>query len=296
MITPKKLVSAFWKAAWNTIYHDGVEHAGYLAFLNILALFPFLVFLLALAGFVGEGKAGVEFIHLISKGLPPHMIDALQPRIAEIISGPPQGLLTLSILGAIWTSSSAVEGYRTVLNRAYHVHTPPSYVWRRLWSIAQILILSFSIVMAMIFLVLIPIAWEKLPISLSNGGVLSDTVSSLITLASLGVMFVVVSFTYFVLPNIKQKLHSVAPGAALVTFLWLISARILALYLSHFQQVNLIYGSLGGFIATLLFFYVSNIIFIYGAEFNYLFRMALGEKIEQRRAARAVEQKDINDL
>jgi membrane protein len=296
MIPPKKLLRAFGKAAYNTVYHDGIEHAGYLAFLNVLALFPFLVFVLALAGFVGEGKAGTEFIQLLSRGLPPNMMKALQPRIAEIISGPPQGLLTLSILGAIWTSSSAVEGYRTVLNRAYHVHTPPAYIWRRLWSIAQILILSFSIVTAMIILVVLPIAWDRIISIFGMSGTLSQAMSSQITFISTLVMFVIVAFAYYVLPNIKQNFHSVAPGAALVTLLWLGAARLLSIYLSQFQQVNLIYGSLGGFIAALLFFYVSNVIFIYGAEFNYLFRVALGEKMEQKQAAHAAARKEINEL
>jgi len=294
MIRPRKLLRCVYMSAYNTVYHDGIELAGYLAFLGVLALFPFLVFTLALAGFVGEGKAGTEFINLLSSSLPPDMMKALAPRIAEIVSGPPQGLLTLSILGAIWTASSAVEGYRTVLNRAYHVLTPPAYIWRRLLSIAQILILSFSIVTAMIVLVVLPILWEKIMLTFGKSVSLSAALGSQIALIS--IMFVVVSFAYYVLPNIKQSFHSVAPGAALVTLMWIGSARLLSTYLSHFQQVNLIYGSLGGFIAALLFFYISNIIFIYGAEFNYLLMKALGEKIVQKEAVSERESKEINDL
>ena len=108
MLTAKTLFISFYKAGYNTIHHDGIEHAGYLAFLGLLALFPFLVFVVALAGFIGEGEAGTHFINLVFSALPPHMVSALKPRVAEIISGPPQGLLTVAILGAIWTSSSAV--------------------------------------------------------------------------------------------------------------------------------------------------------------------------------------------
>jgi membrane protein len=296
MISPAKFLRCFTNAAYNTVYHDGIELAGYLAFLGVLALFPFLVFLLALAGFVGEGKAGADFIHMLTEILPPHMMKALEPRIAEIISGPPQGLLTVAILGAIWTSSSAVEGYRTVLNRAYHVLTPPAYVFRRLLSIAQILILSFSIVMAMIVLVVLPIAWDRITATFGKHISLSEAMGSQITLVSIAVMFCVASLAYYVLPNIRQNWHSVFPGAALVTIMWIGAAHALSTYLSHFQQVNLIYGSLGGFIAALLFFYVSNVIFIYGAEFNYLFKKALGEKIEQKLAVPEETPKEINDL
>ncbi len=174
-----------------------------------------------------------------------------------------------------------------MLNRAYHVLTPPSYIWRRLWSIAQILILSFCIVTAMMALVLLPIAWGKIMAVFGKSMTLDAAMGSQITLISICVMFAVVSFSYYILPNIRQNFHSVWPGAALVTMLWIGAARMLSLYLSQFQQVNLIYGSLGSFIAALLFFYVSNVIYIYGAEFNYLFKKALGEKIEQKQAVSA---------
>jgi len=292
MLSPRSLLYSIYKAGYNTIYHDGIEHAGYLAFLGLLALFPFLVFVVALAGFLGEGQAGAEFIKLVFSQLPPSMVRALEPRVAEIISGPPQGLLTVAILGAVWTSSSAVEGYRTVLNRAYHVSTPPAYIWRRLLSIAQILIVSFAIVMAMIVLVVLPIVWGKIEAVFGRTAAFNGITGNQIAILSLAVIFICVSLAYYVLPNIKQNFHTVVPGAVIVTFLWLEAAQGLSLYLSQFNQVNLIYGSLGGIIAALLFFYISNIIFIYGAELNYLIKMALGEKIEQKQPASI----PVNDL
>jgi membrane protein len=294
MLSPRTLLHSFYKAGYNMVYHDGIEHAGYLAFLGLISLFPFLVFVVALAGFMGEGQAGTTFIREVFAQLPPSIVPALEPRIAEIISGPPQGLLTVAILGAIWTASSAVEGYRTVLNRAYHVGTPPSYLSRRLLSIAQTLLLSFAVVLAMLLLVIMPMLWNALSAFLADHYLLEIALifTNRITLLSIAVMFVVVSGAYYILPNLKQNWHSVVPGAAIVTLLWMAAARALTFYLSQFNQVNLIYGSLGGIIAVLLFFYISNIIFIYGAELNYLIKTALGERIEQKEAS--VEQ--INEL
>jgi membrane protein len=286
MLSCRIVLASFYKAGVNTVNHDGVEHAGYLAFVGLLALFPFLVFVAALAGFLAEGQAGSEFIRLVMKQLPPDMVSGLAPRITEITSGPPHGLLTVSILGAIWTSSSALEGYRTVLNRAYRVATPPAYIWRRLLSIAQILILSFVVVLAMIVLVVLPIALGKdLAPALKSGVPLTG---HLILCISIAVIFIGISFAYYFLPNLKQTIHSVVWGAALVTLLWIAAARLLSLYLSRINPANLIYGSLGSVIATLLFFYVGNVLFIYGAEFNYLLKVAHGEKIELRRAVQEV--------
>ncbi|HEV7925656.1 MAG TPA: YihY/virulence factor BrkB family protein [Verrucomicrobiae bacterium] len=282
MLSSKTILAAFYKAGINTVDHDGVEHAGYLAFVGLLALFPFLVFVVALAGFLAGGQAGAEFVRLVLAQLPPDMVTSLAPRITEITSRPPQGLLTVSILGAIWTSSSALEGYRTVLNRAYHVGTPPSYIWRRLLSIAQILILSFVVVMAMIVLVVLPIAQGKVVPAAGKAGV--HLASGVIVCISITVVFLAISFAYYFLPNLKQSIHAVVWGAALVTLLWIAAARVLSFYLSSINPASLIYGSLGSVIGTLLFFYVGNVIFIYGAEFNYLLKLAHGEKIEQKEA------------
>jgi len=278
MIRPFKFITLFWQALVNTINHDGIEHAGYLAFLLLLALFPFLVLLVALAGFFGEGHAGSQFISLVFDAMPGHMVEALRPRIKEIIDGPPTGLLSVAILGAIWTASSAVEGYRTVLNRAYHVGTPPAYIWRRLLSILQLLLFTFVVLLAMLAIVFTPIVLDRFGIGTAN----SINWSQWIFYISIGVLLLMISNMYYALPNIKQSAASVLPGACITLILWYAAAWLLTTYLSEFRQVNLIYGSLGSFIAALLFFYVINVIFIYGAEFNYLLLKALGERIVQK--------------
>lgn len=282
MLTAKTLLHSFYKAADNTIRHDGIEHAGYLAFLGLLALFPFLVFIVALTGFLGAGNAGTEFIKLLFSHLPPDMVSALKPRLVEIISGPPQGLLTISILGAIWTSSSEVEGYRTVLNRAYDVTSPPAYIWRRLLSIAQTLLLSFVLIVGMLTIIFIPIISDSVPQAIGKHFHMAPDFSEQLAKLSILAIFTVVSAAYYFLPNIKQTVIAVVPGASIVTLLWIQAANLLSVYVSQFNQVNLIYGSLGGIIAALLFFYVNNIIFIYGAEFNHLIKLALGERIEEK--------------
>ena len=283
-LTPHQTAKCVWNAAVKTIAHDGIEHAGYLAFLGLLALFPFLVFMVAVIGVIGQGEAGTTFISWLLQALPDHITAALKPRIVEIISGPPQGLLTISILGAIWTASSAVEGLRTILNRAYHVATPPAYLFRRSLSILQLLFFTFMAILGMVFMVTLQLLVHNLEdlfaikISIENQAYLSK----MIFLTALGILFIAVSSIYFTIPNIKQRFLSVAPGALVVVAGWLGVAYLFTLYLLNFNQVNLIYGSLGGIIAALVFFYVCNIIFIFGAELNYQIVTTLGLHVSQK--------------
>lgn len=283
-LTPYQLAQCLAKALVDTIQHDGVEHAGYLAFLGLLAMFPFLVFMFAVIGFMGQGDAGTLFITSLLHALPRHITTALEPRVVEIVSGPPQGLLTISIVGAIWTASSAVEGMRTVLNRAYRVETPPAYWFRRSLSVLQLLVFTFVTIIGMLTMM-------SMQLFLSNISYILDIhideetrryFSKTLYLVSVGVLFVTISSLYYSIPNIKQQLLSVVPGAVLAVIGWLGAAYALTVYLSKFDQVNLIYGSLGGIIAALIFFYLCNIFFIYGAEFNYQVVHRLGRRIVQR--------------
>ena len=270
------------------ITHDGIEHAGYLSFMGLLSLFPFMVFIVALAGFFGEGSLGRDFILLMRDIMPSDAVAGLLPRIDEIVKGPPRGLLTLSMVAAIWTASSAVEGYRTVLNRAYHVGTPPAYIWRRLWSIGQLLIFTALIMVGMTALFLAP--------TIMNFSENVDHIQHLTVhggnfqIYSAFLLLALVSLAYYSLPNIKQTLLAVIPGALMTVTLWILAVKGLQLYLSGFEQMTLIYGSLAGIIAALLFFYIINVIFIFGAEFNYQLLLATGNRVEEKeRTAKGVE-------
>ncbi|MEZ5691555.1 MAG: YihY/virulence factor BrkB family protein [Rickettsiales bacterium] len=295
------------KKAWQCVYratydmvmkHDGIEHAGYLAFLGLLALFPFLVFLVSVIGFMGQGASGAEFISSLLRALPEDITAAIKPRITEIISGPPQGLLTVSILGAIWTASSAVEGVRTVLNRAYRVTTPPAYPLRRLLSIAQLVLFTSILIIGMLVVVSLPLITQNIEewTGISFLRQASQELGKAVFYITIFFLFLAVSFIYYLLPNIKQKLMSVFPGAFIVVLLWIGAAWLFTGYLSHFDQVNLIYGSLGGIIAALVFFYISNIIFIFGAELNHHIAEMMGIGVVEKEATPSSNVDSISDL
>jgi membrane protein len=280
----KKILYLFYKSGDNLVNNDGLELAGYLTFIALLSLFPFLVLIVATAGFIGQGELGKEFISLLLAHLPTEAVAALRPRIEEIISGPPQGLLTISILGTIWTSSSSVEGMRTVLNRAYRVSNPPTYILRRLVSLLQVILFTLLIIIVMSVFVLAPVLLKALAESIGfEFAVMTGALTQDFIYIGAPLIFAGVASIYYVLPNIKQSLIRVVPGALLVVALWLLAAEILTVYLENINQVNLIYGSLSSFIAAMLFFYVMNLIFIYGAEFNHqLCFMTTGEEAEEK--------------
>lgn len=281
----KKISRCFAKALIDTIKHDGIEHAGYLSFLAILSIFPFLVFLFAILGVLGEEYLGHEFIALAIDYLPEYASKAISPRILEIMNGPPQNILTIAILSAIWTASSAVEGIRTIINRAYRVFNPPAYIFRRLMSIFEFLLIIVLLITTMFIVVIMPLVLEYIFRFLGfdpYGPSLRDVITYSRYIITPIIWFFIVTFIFYYIPNIKQKFRRVIPGSITVVALWSIISSLLAVYIKNFDQFNIIYGSLASFIIALLFFYLMAMVLIFGAEFNYTLGISYGTKVEAR--------------
>lgn len=264
-----KISVSIYKAVKDTIQHDGVEHAGYMAFLSIVSLFPFLVFMMALAGFVGGLEAGHKFVELLLSNLPPHIVPVLAGRINEINTGPPQELMTIAIIGAIWTASASVEGMRTALNKAYRVTTPPPYIWRRLMSVGQFLIISSVLLLIMFMMVVLPPLLKKFVFLQEIWPSIAIQTYNLQRVFLLLALMFAIALLYVTIPNMKMKLRRVIPASLIVASLWMLLGKMLSLYFQSFEQINLIYGSIKSIIFSLFFFYLLHLVFIFGAEFTY---------------------------
>lgn len=283
----KKIFKVHYRAILNLVNHDGVEHSGYMAFITLLSFFPFIIFIMAITSSAGKFEYGRELIFSITNLIPSDLIQAINPRIQEIMDSPPTSLLTISIISIIWTSSSTVEGIRTILNKIHHKSSPPPYLWRRMLSILQFLLITAIIIVSMIFLFFVPVVYDWLnqlthikPILQVTIEVIGKISGSILAnfrhLTFVLTLFFSVLFLYYSIPNTKMRVKYLIPGAIEVVILWMIGASLLSKYIYLFTQLNIVYGSLAGMIITLVFFYLVHIIFIYGAEINAI----LSEKSE----------------
>jgi membrane protein len=269
----------------DTVRQDGVEHAGYLAFLSILSLFPSLIFLISIVGFLGASEIGIEAIHAILASAPKEMAEGLAPRIDEIISGPPQSFLTIAIIGVIWTASSSVEGCRTILNRAYRIQSPPPYIWRRFISILEFFVIVFSIIISIFIFVIAPIFLKEFAAKFSPKLNFNYDFFYWRHVVMFVLLTCSTSILYYALPNAKQKITQTVPGSILAVFLWFSLQKLFEFYLNHFHQFNFVYGSLAGVIISLMFFYLISLIFILGAEFNYHFHRVYQVFLKPRKSS-----------
>jgi len=266
--TPMAVLRLIGVAGMQLMKHEGFELSGYIAFTAILALFPFLIFLTALAGFIGDTDSADRVISTLFELSPQDIAKVLAPILKDVLTQQHGGLLTVSILFALWTASSGVEALRTLLNRCYGVReTRP--VWRTRPESMVIVVAGASLALVLsVVLVLGPVIWklvtDYLPI---DGAWFLPWVILRYGLAAIVVAACLVGL-HRLLPNCHQPLHRVWPGAATTALLWLATAGLFSVYVDNFASYSVTYGSLGGVVMTLMFFYISAIIFAFGAELN----------------------------
>ena len=258
-----------WDAGWRLVmYDDGVENAGYIAFTALLALFPFLIFLAALAGFLGESETADTFVRNLFELMPDDVTETLRPAVAEVLSARRTGLLTVGILVTLWVASNGIEALRTGLNRAYGVGEWRPIWWRRLQAIAFVIIGAFALFLISLTVLLGPVVWALL------GSVaylhLSENTWVLVLRGVIAtvVLFGALLILHYYLPNGREPVRYLLPGVVATIVLWIVSAYAFSWYLGTLADYSVTYGSLGGVIITLVFFYLAAFIFLYGAELN----------------------------
>jgi membrane protein len=248
---------------------DSLIIAGYLAFTGIFALFPFIIFLLSLAGFIGQTEAAQESIVLALDLAPPEVVSALLPAIDQVRAGTTPGLLTFGIIVTLWVSSNGIEAARTALDRVYGTEEyQRNFVVARLQSIALTIVAAISILIAVVLIVAGPLIQDLLEWS-AQRRLFNQSVSVIVRYTvGMSIFFALVVATHRLLPAARLRFRDVLPGSLLTVIVWAGAVSAYSWYLGYMGGYNLTYGSLGGIVLTLFFFYISAAIFIFGAQLN----------------------------
>jgi len=250
--------------------NDALAAAGNMAFLTMLSLFPFIIFVVSLSGFMGQTERGLESIAFLLSVLPPEVAGVLDGPIQGIVKNTGAEILTGSILFAIWTAAIGVEAAREVLLKAFgreHAHA----IWiRRLESLGVVIFGGIAVIAAMSTLVLGP------PILKAVTSLFPDTASSginelwryLSLLVSPTLLLLGLYSVYLALTPRGVKNASRLPGTILSLAVLIATAKGLSVYLKYVDNYDVTYGSLAGVVIMQLFCFLVSLGFVLGAELN----------------------------
>jgi membrane protein len=251
------------------VYNDGFIHAGNLAYLSVLALFPFFILAAAVAHLLGQSQDAQLTVFNVLRRLPPDVASTLRAPVQEVLNARTGPLLWFGAVVGLWTAASFVETIRDILRRSYGVKFCAPFWEYRLGSIllilGAVLLLMIAFAASVILSSLHHVLLEWFPFA---GGV--ATTLGIYRLVPAATLFVTFYGLFFALtPARYRKLGCRKwPGALFITAWWLATVEILPNVLGLFGGYSLTYGSLAGIMITLLFFFAVGLGVVIGAELN----------------------------
>jgi membrane protein len=257
-----------WDTGESLVADNGFELAGHMAFTALLALFPLLIFLAALSALIGGEDAANALVSFLIRFAPRDVADTLSPSIVDVLTHRQSGFLTFGLLIAIWAASSGVDALRLALNMAYRSKERRSFWWQKLQSLLVVLASGGLVFVVGLTILLGPLAWRVLhlvfPLSSSDQTL---WILGRYVFAAL-LIFAITTLLHHWLPAQPPTFRQILPGALTTTLVWLAVAAIFTLYINDMAHYGATYGTLAGIVVTLLFFDITALIFIFGAELN----------------------------
>ena len=262
----------------NYVMHQSANQAGSLAFSAVLAMFPLLILASSAAAYIGQPGDAAALAARVMAYSPPVVREAMQPVIDQVLAQRNQALLAIGLLVTLWTASSGMQAIRGALNRSYGIQRGLPFWKARIKVTIFTVIVGGGVLAAFSTVIIMPYVWRLLE---ANVGVGRDTLW-LSNGVRYGVAFVALTALYAVLygwlPDVRQRLRTVVPGAIVGAAMWVGAAATLSYTLRTAGKLVLVYGSLAGVVATLVFLYVSATTLIFGAEINGVLHKNAGSK------------------
>lgn len=241
--------------------------AAELAYYFLLALVPAVVFLAAVASYF-PGETIEQMLRTLAVVVPPDVLEIVRDQLQNIAHGENAGILTFGLLMALWSSSAAVVSVTDAMNRAYDIEEGRPWWKVRLVAIALTLGLALFVILALALVLVGPTLADRVAGQFGLGGAFAATWKVAQWPLAFGlVAFALAMLNYFA-PDAEQDWVWITPGAVLSTLLWLIASVAFKVYLANFADYNATYGSLGGVIVLMLWFYISALAILFGSEMN----------------------------
>ena len=255
------------KLLWHRIEEDDISGlSAQLAYFFLLSLFPLLIFIFTLMPYLQIPYH--DILGNIREFAPPQTMELIEKNVNYMMNNRNGGLLSIGIIGTMWSASNGIHALVKAFNKAYNVTESRSFIVSR----GMAILLTFGMIFVFIVAVLLPIFGREIGVFLfSYLGFKSEFLQiwdMLRLVVSALILFVIFTGLYWIAPNVKLRCKSAFPGAAFATIGWILSSYALSFYVGNFGNFSLTYGSIGAIIVLLIWLYISGFIIIIGGEIN----------------------------
>lgn len=272
---PKPKEFRFWRLLKQALKAYGRDnmyvYAGNMAFIGMLAVFPFLIVLISLSALIGQTEAGNQFLDYVFANLPDNVTAQIRGPVDAVLAETTGNILTISILVALWTTIRGVNAARIAVMKAYGL------TFKKTSHALLSVLVDLGLVLGAVLLILVTLfvlvtgpavlaaieRWLPAEVEIVQYWDLSRFI------ISPAVLYIALFSLYFLfVPKYGKRVYHHAPGALLSLFIWFLMAALFSLYLRYMGELSLLYGSLTGVIILQLFLFFLSLGFLLGAELN----------------------------
>ncbi|WP_377187669.1 YihY/virulence factor BrkB family protein [Ruegeria meonggei] len=261
-------VQALWVAVVRFDAKNGFVMSSHVAMSLMLALFPFVLFTVALAGSLSQDYVTNELIELIFGAWPKDVAGPIVAELRSVLAESSSGVITLGGLLAVFFASNGVLAVRKAMNQAYHDHDSWPFWKTRLLCLVLVIVGGVAIMIIAAVEVVLPfytqLVSEKTDVNVSEW----LSVDRLRWTFTVAVPAGVVVVAHLILPTGRHKLRQILPGVLLTLALWAAGGWGFSVYIAQFATYSATYAGLAGVMAALIFLYLCAAILILGAEYN----------------------------
>lgn len=247
---------------------DLLSMSAQLAYYFFLSLFPALIFLISIASFFPIANLMDEVVRTIGRVAPPEVLAFLLDQMRKISDRNQGGVLTVAFLVTLWSTSTAMLSVLTTLNQAYDIEESRPWWKTRLTAILLTMGLALFILTSAALVIAGPELAERLADRYGLGAAFEWTWKILQWPLILLLVISAMALVYYFAPDAEQEFVLITPGAVLATLLWILASLGVRVYLANFGNYTETYGALAGVMIMLLWFYVSGLCILIGAELN----------------------------
>jgi membrane protein len=257
------------KRTWAEVQADNcLGLAAQLAYYFFLALFPALLFLVALASFFPVANLMDTITGALARVAPYEALKLIQDQLIKISQDKNGGLLTLGMIGTIWSTSSGVNAIIDTLNQAYDIQEGRPWWKVKLIALGLTVALAIFIIVSFGLVLVGPTLAEKVAVWMHLGPAFEWTWKILQWPVVFALVALAIALIYYFAPDAKQEWIWITPGSILATMLWVLISLAFKFYVARFGSYNATYGTIGGIIVLMTWFYVSSLAILVGAELN----------------------------
>lgn len=233
-----------------------------------LALFPMLIVCFTIIPYLNLDVD--EVMAVIENSIPQSMASMLEENITSLIETPRGGLLTIGAAGAIWSASNGIKSFIQSINAAYKVDESRSFIMLRLIVFGLTIGLMITLVVSIAAVIFGNMILHSLISGLGLGTIGSIILQIVRWTVTIIILVGLLTILYRFAPNKHLPLKHIIPGALIASLLWLIISFAFSFYVDNFGNYSEVYGSLGGIIILMLWFFITGMILMVGAIVNVL--------------------------